>query len=74
MKYHGMGGSYYGASATEEIMINKPLKNENGIRNLSVHAPLGEALLNHRINELIRVKLPDDKIKEYRIINIKDDI
>lgn len=72
IKYHRMGGSFYGASATEEIMLNKPLKNENGIRNLSIHSPLGEALLNHRINELIRVKLPNDKTKDYRIINIKD--
>ncbi|MBR4022497.1 MAG: GreA/GreB family elongation factor [Ruminococcus sp.] len=69
-KYYGMGGSFYGARVKTEVNITKALKEDSGIINISCDSPLGKALLNHRIDDVIKVLLPSNRIDIYTILKI----
>ena len=72
IKYYGMGGSFYGAKTKEEI--STPIENNKSskIKNISSISPLGEALINHRIDDKISVLLPSGKKEAYTIEYVYD--
>ena len=61
-----MGGSFYGAKTKVEIVIKENIKSEN-IKNVSTISPIGAALLNHRIDDIVEVLLPDKRTAIYTI-------
>ena len=61
-----MGGSFYGAKTKVEIVIKENIKSEN-IKNVSTISPIGAALLNHRIDDIVEVLLPDKRKAIYTI-------
>ena len=69
VKYYGMGGSFYGAQTKIEPVIKENIKNEN-VMNVSTISPIGSALLNHRIDDIVEVKLPNRKTAIYTIKSI----
>ena len=66
VKYYGMGGSFYGAKTKVEIVIKENINSEN-IKNVSTISPIGAALLNHRIGDIVEVLLPDKRTAIYTI-------
>ena len=69
VKYYGMGGSFYGARTRVEPVIKENIKSEN-IMNVSTISPIGEALLNHRIDDYVEVLLPNKKTVKYTIKSV----
>lgn len=72
VKYYGMGGSFYGARTKVEPIVKENIKNEN-IMNVSTSSPVGAALLDHRIDDVVEVKLPNGKSQKYIIKHISKD-
>lgn len=70
VKYYGMGGSFYGADTKEEIadVLHNPA--ESKVRNISSISPLGEALLGHHINDIVKFNALNGETITYRIISI----
>ena len=66
VKYYGMGGSFYGARTKVEPVVKENIKSEN-IMNVSTLSPVGAALLNHRIDDVVEVILPNGKTATYTI-------
>ena len=61
-----MSGSFYGARTKVEPVVKENVKNEN-IMNVSTLSPAGAALLDHRIDDVVEVILPNGKTATYTI-------
>lgn len=65
--YRGCGGSYYGA--TTDFVLDEDISvNEN---KLSDTSPLGKALLDSSVGEIVSIHLPHNEIKKVKIVSIK---
>lgn len=72
-KYRGMGGSYYGAKVDLLNPIDKvdvPI----GVVPISSNSPIGKAILGKIESDTVRVKCPNQRIDEYLIMKIENNI
>ena len=68
--YTRMGGSYYGSKVIVRT-IGKQIKENDDGNTISCLSPIGAALLNKTVGDIVRVQLPDGSIEEYLILKIR---
>lgn len=68
-RYRRMGGSYYGNSANT-VFVGDNTEISNTLCNVSIVSPLGKALLNKTIGDIVSIELPENKCQKVLVVDI----